>query len=81
MWKTILQVKVGHEKFRKLKKIRETRWNTKYEALRAIFHSVYEENDKRERHICLLKVLQSIGYDNITGETAAEARNLLDKWT
>lgn len=73
---------IGHEKLIKLKKKGETRWNSKDGALKAIFHSVYEENDKKERYICLLEVLHSIGYDNIAdGETAAEARNLLDKWT
>jgi len=50
--------------------------------LQAIFHSVTEENNKRDRYLCLLELLHTIGFDGIAdGRTAAEARNLLEKWT
>ncbi|KAL4090887.1 hypothetical protein QTP88_025646 [Uroleucon formosanum] len=82
LWRNILQEKNGSEKLRKLKKIGETRWNSKDIALQAIFHSVTEENNKRDRYLCLLELLHTIGFDGIAdGGTAAEARNLLEKWT
>ncbi|XP_022160557.1 uncharacterized protein LOC111026735 [Myzus persicae] len=57
-------------------------WNSKDIALQAIFHSVTEENNKRDRYLCLLELLHTIGFDGIAdGGTAAEARNLLEKWT
>lgn len=82
LWRNILQEKNGSEKLRKLKQIGETRWNSKDIALQAIFHSVTEENNKRDRYICLLELLHSIGFDGIADDgTAAEARTLLEKLT
>lgn len=74
-----MQVKDGNEKLRKLKKIGETRWNSKYIALQAIFHSVMEEYNKSDIFLCLLEVLHLIGFGGVADGGTAEARTLLDK--
>lgn len=68
---------MGNEKLRRLQLIGDTRWNSKDTALQAIFHSINEEHDKRERFPILLEVLHILGYDSrINSDTASEARDI-----
>ncbi|KAG5881693.1 hypothetical protein JTB14_006554 [Gonioctena quinquepunctata] len=81
LWKDLLKKEKGNEKLRKLKKISETRWNSKDAALTAVFHSAAEPNSSRYRFIYLLEALHHLGYSNTTdGNTASEARALLRNW-
>ncbi|KAG5870890.1 hypothetical protein JTB14_006728 [Gonioctena quinquepunctata] len=65
LWKDLLKKEKGNEKLRKLKKISETRWNSKDAALTAVFHSAAEPNSSRYRFIYLLEALH-LGYSNTT---------------
>jgi len=81
LWKNLLANKLGNEKLRRIQLIGDTRWNSKNTALQAIFHSVNEDHNKRERYVILLEVLYALGYDsNVNSDTSSEARDLLNKW-
>lgn len=63
VWKKLLADKIGNEKLRRLQLIGDTRWNSKDTAIKAIFHSINEEHDKRGRFTILLEILHIFGYN------------------
>lgn len=85
VWKHILSInEKGSNKLRKLQKLGNTRWNSKDVALKTIFHSWSEDNNKRDRFFYLLISLHTLGYDEKyikDTKMASEARALLMKWS
>ncbi|KAE9522231.1 hypothetical protein AGLY_017369 [Aphis glycines] len=74
----------GSNKLRKLQKLGNTRWNSKDVALKTIFHSWSEDNNKRDRFFYLLISLHILGYDEKyikDTKMTSEARALLMKWS
>lgn len=56
--------KNGNNKLKRLKKIEDTRWNSKDAALQAIFHSVLEKNSNRviHRYLYINMFIESTSY-------------------
>lgn len=83
IWEDFLNNRSGVDRVTKLKKIGATRWSSRHESLKSIFHSWVEKDVDRKRFVCLLECLHFLGFESptIDPETSSEARSLLLCWS
>ena len=82
VWRNILSnSQSGNDKLRRLQKIGSTRWNSKSQALKEIFHEVENSDYSNHRFKHLVEALHFFGFNkDIDPKTATTARDLLSQW-